>query len=345
MLRKGWTQVEVPSGWTQLIRGPRPKSVQWPKAVRMSSAVPAGAPQPQRVPRGRWRQQEDHARKNPETPLKAAKKRVRALEAALAVLMESGEPDSPEIKTLQKSLVVAKRAVLELPVEQLVEKKGKEKVDPTRRATCRVGQGVSRRRGTYGMTPCPSVESPSSSFGDFCRGRDRQIEGDGRHHGRGAKRSSPAGQCEEASHNTDQGGVQASRVYSSVRRGDGGVDGGAPCGHPHSHGCRTAPRGGQNFSVDDPCGARAAPVDPWTDELSISGGEHSEVIGHQCGGAHGALSGACERNFRYGLRGVKIGEALNPGPSKRSTGRDTVVHARQRSEVSDPRHDSDRFFG
>ena len=128
MPRKGWTQVEVPSGWTQLIRGPRPKSVQWPKVVRMSSAVPAGAPQPQRVPRGRWRQQEDHIRMNPETSLKAAKKRVRALEAALAVLMESGDPDSPEIKTLQKSLVV-KRTALELPLgvqlaqcEQFVER-------------------------------------------------------------------------------------------------------------------------------------------------------------------------------------------------------------------------------
>ena len=109
------------------------------------------------------------------------------------------------------------------------------------------------------------------------------------------------------------------------------MDGGAPCRPPHSHGCRTAPRGGQNFSVDDQCGARVAPVDPRTDELSFSGGEHSEVIAHQCGGAHGALSGGCERNSRYGLRGVKIGEASNPGPPKRCAERDTVVHARQRS--------------
>ena len=32
MVRKGWTHVEVPNGWVQLIRGPRPKSVQWPRA-------------------------------------------------------------------------------------------------------------------------------------------------------------------------------------------------------------------------------------------------------------------------------------------------------------------------
>ena len=44
----------------------------------------------------------------------------------------------------------------------------------------------------------------------------------------------------------------------------------------HSHGCLTAPRGGQNVSVNDPCGARVAPVDPRTDELSFSGGEHSD---------------------------------------------------------------------
>ena len=32
MVREGWTQVEVPNGWVQIIRGPRPKSVQWPRA-------------------------------------------------------------------------------------------------------------------------------------------------------------------------------------------------------------------------------------------------------------------------------------------------------------------------
>ena len=34
---QGWSQVEVPNGWVQLIRGPRPKSVQWPRATRKRS--------------------------------------------------------------------------------------------------------------------------------------------------------------------------------------------------------------------------------------------------------------------------------------------------------------------
>ena len=34
MPRKGWSTLEVPDGWLQVIRGPRPPAVQWPKAVR-----------------------------------------------------------------------------------------------------------------------------------------------------------------------------------------------------------------------------------------------------------------------------------------------------------------------
>ena len=30
MLRRGWSTVQVPDGWLQLIRGPRPQSVKWP---------------------------------------------------------------------------------------------------------------------------------------------------------------------------------------------------------------------------------------------------------------------------------------------------------------------------
>ena len=34
MVRKGWTKMDVPDGWVQSIRGPGPRSVQWPSAGR-----------------------------------------------------------------------------------------------------------------------------------------------------------------------------------------------------------------------------------------------------------------------------------------------------------------------
>ena len=34
MPRRGWNQVEVPSGWIQVLRGPRPKSVLWASAEK-----------------------------------------------------------------------------------------------------------------------------------------------------------------------------------------------------------------------------------------------------------------------------------------------------------------------
>ena len=40
MVRRGWTHVEVPSGWVQVLRGPRPPSVQWPPAKGVSNSKP-----------------------------------------------------------------------------------------------------------------------------------------------------------------------------------------------------------------------------------------------------------------------------------------------------------------
>ena len=32
MPRRGWSAMDVPSGWVQILRGPRPRSVRWPRA-------------------------------------------------------------------------------------------------------------------------------------------------------------------------------------------------------------------------------------------------------------------------------------------------------------------------
>ena len=83
----------MPEGWVQVIRGPRPKSVQWPRAPR------DGKPQQQRQPgatqQGRWRQPHVQGRQGqpqaPKTGIRAphpdeiavAQERVSKLEAAL----------------------------------------------------------------------------------------------------------------------------------------------------------------------------------------------------------------------------------------------------------------------
>ena len=36
MFLKGWTQMDVPSGWIQILRGPRPPSQKWPKSSSAS---------------------------------------------------------------------------------------------------------------------------------------------------------------------------------------------------------------------------------------------------------------------------------------------------------------------
>ena len=34
MVRKGWTAMDVPSGWVQILRGPRPPSQRWPQSQK-----------------------------------------------------------------------------------------------------------------------------------------------------------------------------------------------------------------------------------------------------------------------------------------------------------------------
>ena len=51
MPRKGWSAMDVPSGWVQVLRGLRPTSVRWPMAADHGAPV---AETKHRVCRGRW---------------------------------------------------------------------------------------------------------------------------------------------------------------------------------------------------------------------------------------------------------------------------------------------------
>ena len=51
MCRKGWNTVATPAGWFEVIRGPRPPSVQWPK---VNVKLDKSNLKPQSRVRGRW---------------------------------------------------------------------------------------------------------------------------------------------------------------------------------------------------------------------------------------------------------------------------------------------------
>ena len=125
MPRRGWQTIEVPSGWYEVIRGPRPPSQKWPLAASRQPAQQSRQPQsgpasgrqggrwgPRRgvVSVGRQEPQTQRVRATPEVVLSSARERVVKLEAALAAL---GDTSGPEVALLQSSLQSAKRAAQE----------------------------------------------------------------------------------------------------------------------------------------------------------------------------------------------------------------------------------------
>ena len=86
MLRKGWSSVQVPDGWLQVIRGPRPKSVQWPVQSRLPTSAQSPGTPPPPFPRGRWR--------SGDPPNRREQNSVTAIERALAAL----EPEDVSVK-------------------------------------------------------------------------------------------------------------------------------------------------------------------------------------------------------------------------------------------------------
>ena len=91
MVRKGWTKIEVPEGWTQIVRGPRPPSAKWQpqKGKRIPSAASKNGkdvksplekpavPRKESIP--------------PDVAAAAACKRVEKLEAVLVTLGEDDD--------------------------------------------------------------------------------------------------------------------------------------------------------------------------------------------------------------------------------------------------------------
>ena len=125
--RKGWSSIEVPGGWLQVVRGPRPPASKWPQAQRTPSAAVQKAPPSERQG-GRWR----NRGVDPDTKMAEAHAKVERLQKALDAL---GNLGGPEVDAIKRSLKKAQEAARERPVGVLV-KECKEFIDrSTKRIT------------------------------------------------------------------------------------------------------------------------------------------------------------------------------------------------------------------
>ena len=114
--------MEVPAGWVQVLRGPRPRAEKWPSAAQKRSST--DFPSSKKVER--WRQPgvqpPEAARErgpDPDTVLQEARRRVASLEAALQAM---GDFQGPEVDVLKNALSRAQQAARTRPLkEQLAQ--------------------------------------------------------------------------------------------------------------------------------------------------------------------------------------------------------------------------------
>ena len=119
MPRRGWQSLDVPSGWVQVLRGPRPPSAKWPPAREGS-----------RAPSGRWRQPKEkssspqftppplrQASRSPEVVAADAVAEVKRLENAIQVLGET----NPHAQPLVEALRVARAKTTVPPLQERIQ--------------------------------------------------------------------------------------------------------------------------------------------------------------------------------------------------------------------------------
>ena len=115
MPRRGWSTLEVPAGWLQVIRGPRPPAVQWPKASRAQFQFQK-PPVPSKKENKKQTERKvpgSENRRGPPQVSPAAQDRVLRLQTAVNAL---GDDDSPEAKMLRDALKKAQQEVTTAPV-------------------------------------------------------------------------------------------------------------------------------------------------------------------------------------------------------------------------------------
>ena len=113
--------MDVPSGWLQVIRGPRPRSVQWPRASAPSRQSPGNQPRPQPNQSPVAKTSGTRPFGDPQLRVTAAQERVAKLEAVLAALHGV---DGPEVESLRAALKRAKEVKVQPVDVQIKECEG-----------------------------------------------------------------------------------------------------------------------------------------------------------------------------------------------------------------------------
>ena len=106
MVRKGRKAVETPSGWYDVIRGPRPPSHRWPLATQWRPRQPAALEfRPQVQPGLPAKEGGNGFKLNPDEKCAAAQLKVQRLEAALAAFGDESSPEKEASKDSSPSSI------------------------------------------------------------------------------------------------------------------------------------------------------------------------------------------------------------------------------------------------
>ena len=307
---QGWSTLEVPAGWLQVIRGPRPLAVQWPKASRGQGQVRKPPVPSKKVNKKQIERKVPGSenRRGPPQVSPAAQDRVLRLQTAVNAL---GDDDSPEAKMLRDALKKAQQEVTTAPVgvrldacAQFVERaknrlfKADEALRKAQDERCKLEQELregQQRLEELRAEAFEQVRAPPAApaAGDEVSNLKKLV-------------SELRGQVAVLEENRHNNWERCRGVEEVASRGGG------PSTFPErSQDFRVVNRIGNSrinesfcpYGISDRCKRRQA----------------------QMCRIHGSLMVWADRSCRYGLRGIRVGEASNPGPSSNEYGRFTAL--------------------
>ena len=183
MPRKGWTSFPTPSGWYEVIRGPRPKSEEWPRHQqwhpRRQGWWPAvSEPSKPRVQR-RW-QRGTTPRANPDD-VKAARCRARWMHLARPSLRRLGAKERFLVVQVEECQAFIKRSQNRLVWLEEQRVRQQEELDAAMGRMAKLQEEMAKSIPIPPTTPGPHTagQGPRACFG----GREAEVthcrDGDG----------------------------------------------------------------------------------------------------------------------------------------------------------------------